>query len=29
MLGLLRGDDQGWGSTVIVSLLIAAVLRCN
>jgi EmrB/QacA subfamily drug resistance transporter len=26
MLGLLRGNDQGWGSTPIVSLLIAAVL---
>jgi EmrB/QacA subfamily drug resistance transporter len=26
MLGLLRGNDKGWGSTLIVSLLVAAVL---
>jgi EmrB/QacA subfamily drug resistance transporter len=26
MLGLLRGNDRGWGSTVIISLLVAAVL---
>jgi MFS family permease len=26
MLGLLRGNDLGWGSTVVVSLLLAAAL---